>query len=498
MSTAGPVEMPVAGVARRPGKGWRRLRARFPKTITGLMAAGCVLAAAPLLGGLIYANVVLDRLTRQTESVLDHGLAMTQLGMQLRDDLINLERSTRQYALLGDARLEAITERRWQDTERTVRRLGVGSPASPSTPLALDISARFNQASKAWHERNADSMIEAINGIHALAGRVDGLIANAHQQSDTEIQRLHAGTVRARRQLLICALTLIPLGGLLAWGFSVAVTRPVKQMFRAIAAIGHGRFEAVPIIEFPREMRRLGQQIEWLRGRLAQLEADKDRFLRQVSHELKTPLASLREGTELLSEGALGPLSARQTEVADILTESAFELEGLIDNLLSYAEWRSGRQEWHKQWFDAQTLIEEVLSVHRLRLAKRELRTELDAGEQRLFGLRTQLRVALDNLITNAIKHSPTGAAIEIGVTTDAETFELKVRDFGRGVPQADKESIFEPFVRGSEVEERGIRGSGIGLSTVREIVLAHDGRVWVEDAQPGACFRLCWPRPDD
>jgi len=121
---------------------------------------------------------------------------------------------------------------------------------------------------------------------------------------------------------------------------------------------------------------------------------------------------------------------------------------------------------------------------------------ELELGAQRLFGLRSQLRVAFDNLMTNAIKHSPQGAVIEIGTRVAGDCFEMWVRDYGRGVSEAETDAIFEPFVRGTEVEEEGIRGTGVGLSIVKETVLAHGGNVRVVDAEPGARFTLAWPFP--
>jgi two-component system sensor histidine kinase GlrK len=471
------------------------MRLKMPRTITGLVATGFALAVLPVIGAVLFAGAALNKLTHQTESLLDHGILVTRLGTRLRDDLVDLERSARQYVVLRDPRILELNERRWQAAEDTIERLRVGPGPMPATS---EVGAAFEEARESWHTPDAEdaALLEAADRVHALLSRADALVAAGREEGELQILQLRAATATTRRQMLACALTLIPLGALLAWGFSIAVTRPVKQMFHAIAELGRGRYEPGKPIEFPSELRPLGHQIEWLRRRLARLEADKDRFLRQVSHELKTPLASLREGSELLREGALGELTQRQGEVAAILCESTSELESLIDNLLAYSEWRAERQESQKAWFESCALIEEVLSAHRLWFAKRELHAELDLHEERLFGLRTQMRIALDNLITNSVKHSPQGGRIQIGVSAEHGEFVLSVRDFGRGVADAENESIFEPFVRGSETEEQGIRGTGIGLSIVRETLFAHDGSVVVEDAHPGARFVLRWPCP--
>src|SRR3546814_10839037 len=134
-------------------------------------------------------------------------------------------------------------------------------------------------------------------------------------------------------------------------------------------------------------MRRLGEQLDWLRRRLAQLEDDKDQFLWQVSHELKTPLASLREGAELLREGSLGALTPRQHEVAGILAESTIELEALISNLLAYAEWPSERKHAQRGWFDPRPLLDEVLSQHVLPMRSDEHTSELQPLMRRSYAV---------------------------------------------------------------------------------------------------------------
>ncbi|MGH8505780.1 MAG: sensor histidine kinase, partial [Stenotrophobium sp.] len=266
----------------------------------------------------------------------------------------------------------------------------------------------------------------------------------------------------------------------------------------SVAALGHGHYDDPVNISFPHELHRLGERLDWLRRRLALLDADKDRFLRHVSHELKTPLASLIEGAALLNEGSLGRLTDDQTEVVQILAESAHELEGLIQNLLTYAEWRRGHRQMELGWFDIAGLIEEVVQAHRLPMSTRGLSVALDLNCSRLFGQRAQLRSALDNLFTNALKHAPADSVIEICAGVEDGSCELSVRDQGRGVPDEEKKRIFEPFVRGTEAEERGIRGAGVGLSIVDETAHAHGGGALVEDALPGARFKLVWPCPQN
>jgi len=461
--------------------------------MTGLVAAGCLLAALPLLAALLLAGGALDRLTRHTESLVQEGVMIARLGAELRDRLRDVERNADQYVALGDpALLEVFADRR-RAAEATLTRIAQYGERGQAQSLRRDLGAAVSQ----WQAAVGNGGIaDSAGRFGPLVPRADAIAAAGRATIDRQLEAITQATAAARTVMLLSALALIPLTALLALGFSVAVTRPLRLMAAGIAALGRGRYEQRIEIAYPREMQLLGERLDWLRRRSAALEAEKDRFLRHVSHELKTPLTTLQEGSALMREGTLGPLAPQQKEVAQILLEAAVELGALIGNLLSYAEWKREERAPAMAWFEARPLVSEVLIAHRLPMARRRLSVELGMRSPRLFGQRSRLRVALDNLIGNAVKHAPEGSAIEVRAGAADGSCELCVRDRGRGVPVREKGRIFDPFVRGTEAEENDVRGTGIGLSIVRETARAHDGTVEVEDARPGARFRMVWPCP--
>ncbi|HZR37421.1 MAG TPA: HAMP domain-containing sensor histidine kinase [Nevskia sp.] len=493
---------PVAAVADSAGW-WRRRwhidpRLFLPRTMSGLVAAGCLLAAAPLLLALLLAASRLDRFSHHSELLVREGVAVVRLGSQLRDNVNDLERSLRQYGALGDPALVGVIRSRLGETEKTLRELG-DLDLDPLADPVYAAQRELVQVAKQWTESPQPEAMEPLaRRVHTIGGEVNAILLSGSQATDAEVGRLQAASVAARRTMLVSSITLIPLTALLALAISAAVTRPLRKLGTGIAELGGSRYERPVSIRFPVEMRRLGDQLDWLRRRLAQLEADKARFLRNVSHELKTPLASLQEGASLLHDEALGPLSPRQREVISILNESIGELDSLIHNLLTYADWRRERQHPPMTWFEAGALAQEVLARHRLPLERRRISTELRLHSERLFGHRPQLRAALENLLSNAIKHAPPDSSIELALGVQDGCCRLSVRDRGRGVAEQEKQMIFEPFVRGTEAEEAGMRGTGVGLAIVHETVRSHNGTVEVEDAQPGACFRMAWPCPAD
>lgn len=484
--------------AQSVGDAWR-LRNLLPRSMTGLIAASCLVAAAPMLTAVILASLALERLSVHSGILVDEGIKLERLGMELQHEIHRLDRNIRQYEVVRDPELLQLFVER----------------ASKLKDVLQRIEARGFQVALGDHTRavdeGADEVISLVTGENAADAPVDAVLsrlrdlrqeagaiaASGGAAIDSEIAELSEASQLAQQVIFLSAVAFAPLTALLAFALSYAVSRPLQHMARGASDLGHGRYEQPIIIKYPREMERLGEKLDWLRQRLAQLEADKAQFLRHVSHELKNPLATIREGVDLLRQGALGPSSPPQIEVAEILHESTTGLDLQIRRLLAFAKWREGK-EGESAWFDSSGLIQEVLRAHKPSMMKRSLVAKVDVGAHRLFGVRDQLRVALENIVVNAIRHAPSRSTIELGVRACATSFALCVRDYGPGVPESSKRRIFEPYVRGENNEAASVRGSGLGLSIVEEIVLSHDGVVEVEDANPGARFTMLWPRPEE
>jgi len=463
--------------------------------MTGMVTAGCLLAAAPLLIALVWSAAVLHRFGERNENLANEGLLMGALSADLRNDVENLERRLRQYIVLHDPALAGVVEGRLRQSEQTLAALVRASSDADFDRRLDDTRVRLTAVEQDWHSAGNDLELEAVAAkVMVLGEQVQALVDQGRGQIEQQLGRLRSTAVAAQRVILIAVLALIPITAGLAYGFSVLITRPLRRMNHAISSLGHSRYEEPVQIAYPHEMHRLGQRLDWLRLRLAALELDKERFLRHVSHELKTPLASLQEGASLMLEGHLGTLSSKQEEVARILAEATQELSGLIGNLLAYSEWQRGNRNPEISCVDVRSLLDEVCQSQKLSLERRHLELQVDTELAEIGGQRSALKTAAENLLSNAIKHAPEHSRIELDLRRCGDYCELSVRDYGSGVPEHERERIFEPFVRGAETEEAGIRGTGVGLSIVREAVRAHGGTVEVEDAFPGARFRMRWP----
>lgn len=229
--------------------------------------------------------------------------------------------------------------------------------------------------------------------------------------------------------------------------------------------------------------------------RLSELEADRARVLRHLSHELKTPLAALREGVSLLRDEIVGPLTAEQREVTGILEHNTAVLQCQIEELLNYHATVLDAVVVQRRRVDLRALLEGVVASHRLQLQGQKLSVTIDCHCGQACLDPDKMRVALSNLLSNAIVYSPVGGEIRLAVAPfEGDKLFIDCIDAGPGVAPADIERIFDPFVQGGRRPAAGQHGSGVGLSIVREVAAAQGGRVYLLPTPQGAHFRMELP----
>jgi len=293
----------------------------------------------------------------------------------------------------------------------------------------------------------------------------------------------------------VLALALIPLTLLLAAVFSWMINRPIKQLKASIQQLGQADLRPLPAISGPQDIVELGREIDWLRQRLQALEDQKLRFLRHVSHELKTPLASLREGVALLNDELAGSLNPRQRSIVDIMDSGSRDLQKRIEDLIRYSSMVRDASQPPATPQALRDALDAVLARQRLALDARRIQVDTQLAIPTLQADRGQLETVLDNLLSNAVKFSPEGGRILVKSEPADAAVAVWVCDQGGGIPDTERTRIFEPFFQGARQPASVVRGSGLGLSIVRESLLAVGGSVEVVDCPPwSTCFKLTWP----
>jgi two-component system, NtrC family, sensor histidine kinase GlrK len=477
----------------------------LPKSLNGFLLLGLGILAGPLLLAILHAAVQMRRLSDTSQQLVVDSVQSTRLVQDMYAQIALLERSARLYQVLGeptvrasfrehDARLSAIVRtlhqrlraadapgqlQRLVDMQGRIESLVVPAPATSGQPATPVASARA---------------AELAQSFVLLGDLANGVATLNNQQIDAESGELRNRTDQAQRELFLESTLLLPLIVIVVLLFALRLSRPLRQIDRAIGELGRGNFSNSIVINGPVDLERLGHQLEWLRNRLLELAQERNRFLRHLSHELKTPLANIREGTELLMDGAVGELESGQREVTAILRDNGIKLQRLIENLLSFSAWQSNSTGLDVTEFRLRPVVKQVLENQQLTLVSQRVRLDVHVEDVTLVADRGKIRLILENLLSNAIKYSPRGGVIYLRASTSAEQLVLEVGDSGPGIPHEDRARIFDAFYTG-RAPGGHVRGTGIGLSVVNEFVNVHHGTVEIVDGEvPGAHFRIRMP----
>lgn len=472
----------------------------YPRSFTILVIVAMGVLIVPLASGLINAVHVLQDVVDTQRLFTRNSLAITRDVRQIAESVSQLQRAAGQYHLLQDTEFAPALRDRFDELQTLLARL---DSELVDPPARVTLAALQTQSHGLYRQLQPGSFLDSggFNALDpafdALHGGARTLLAEADAAVQHELQALESTVQATRQRLIVLALALIPLTLLLAAVFSWMINRPIKQLKASIQQLGEVDLRPLPAISGPQDIVELGREIDWLRQRLQALEDQKLRFLRHVSHELKTPLASLREGVALLGDQLAGSLNPRQRSIVAIMDSASRDLQKRIEDLIRYSGMMRDAtlRPTAPQTLDA--ALASVLARQRLALEARGIRVETQLDAASVHADRSQLETVLDNLLSNAVKFSPEGGRILVKSTPADGAIEVWVCNEGEGIPDTERSRVFEPFFQGARQPASTVKGSGLGLSIVRESLLAAGGSVDVIDCPPwSTCFRLTWPIP--
>lgn len=476
------------------------LNLAYPRSFRRLLALGFALVVLPLAFALVGNAITIRDMTARGKEAVYSASRMTEATWLLLENLRRQERAVLQYRVLRDpAYLNACS----------TLHLRFGEAMHQLSALSLATERRAELDSLATREQALHQALEQAGSaktpgtqLDDVAARYLALVRDAEdflrhngKVIDAEVRGLQDLALRAERTMLIQIAALLPAVLLLVLGFTRLLAGPVGQLEAAIGGLWSGRFDRRIEVGGPSDLQNLGTQLDRLRLRLMQLEERKSRFLRHVSHEIKTPLAALTEGSALLAEEAAGPLAAQQKEIVGILTDNARRLHKLIEDLLAYSAADFEQSVLQRQVFPLRALVDSVVDSQRLVLNARGIRIQVDMDDIALDADRERMRIVLDNLLSNAAKYSPAGGTITVLGRREGAEVVIEVSDQGPGIAEEDREHVFDPFFQGRIPGAGPVKGSGLGLSIAQEHVLAHGGRLLILPG-PGARFQVRLPNP--
>ncbi len=289
-----------------------------------------------------------------------------------------------------------------------------------------------------------------------------------------------------------------------AWGAG-AIARgmlaDVDELRRGLEAIGEGARTVQIATRGNDELALLARDIEAMAARLAAeessratLEAARSTLLAAISHDVRTPITSLRLLGQALDDDLVD--GATRREYVSRIGVHIRALGALIDDLFELSRLEAGDISWTMERVPLEDLVLETVDAMRAQAqaGSVSMRAELAANLEAAHANPEQIQRVLFNLIQNAIRHTPADGSITVRATSAPDAVEVEVLDTGEGIPDGDRERIFDAFVQGGDREARSDGSAGLGLAISRAIVEAHGGRIWIAEAHVGTSVRFSLP----
>jgi signal transduction histidine kinase len=267
----------------------------------------------------------------------------------------------------------------------------------------------------------------------------------------------------------------------------VAEVAAIRDVLRAVGA---GEREPRAAAGAASELAELAAEANTMIERLSAAESARRGLVASISHDLRTPMTSLRLMVDAI-EDDLVDAETRERYLATMRTHVA-ALGAMIDDLFELSRLEAGDLEWSMRQVALGDLVEETVAAMRVEAEARGVAVAAELSHLSARGDPERLQRVLFNLIHNAIRHTPADGSVTVRAEAAGDWVEVEVADTGEGIAASERERVFEPFVRGEASRPQG--GAGLGMAISRAIVEAHGGRIWLADSEVGTSVRFVIP----
>jgi len=456
-----------------------------------LTLASFVLALVPLIALLWQSQNDLAKVGKMTHVETRYVVDVVGLMQQIDGAAIDLERALRQYAIIRNETVAELTDNAIIQFVEALKELCNSLPASNTCDTIKKDITQLKTFRNIDDTRVLNAYLGAMNNHVSLMRKdVDTAIQQRLEVQKNDLNAMQAKQAWSTAMLVSVSLLLILLG-------SQLIVNPVKKLKQIIRILAQEQGTLPPLsTQAPTELIGVEKDLHWLADRLQQLEHIRTALLRHAAHELKTPLASIKEGCSLLSENVVGQLNTQQTEVLALLTSSTQRLNTLIEKLLDYNLLLQQAQPTFTEVNPSQ-MVKDCLEDYALALQEREV--TVDIRVSKIWVDEELYRRILDNLISNAVAHGAVGRPINLAIYEKDKHITLDVANRGKRITPETVTRLFEPFTRGDDPRNDNVIGTGLGLSIVSDCAKLMHGDVEVAEVDyADVCFRVTIPQEEE
>jgi two-component system sensor histidine kinase GlrK len=305
----------------------------------------------------------------------------------------------------------------------------------------------------------------------------------------------------ARKRILMAGVAAMIVGLLGAFLLTKMMTDPIQEIARGAQVIGQGKLDHKIAVAGKDELGDLAAEFNRMSDKLKELDQMKSDFVSSVTHELRSPLLSLRMYIDLFYKGTAGTVNDKQKEYLSVMRDCAMRLSRFIDDLLDMAKIERGKMEVVPQSVDLAIIAEEIGKLFQPQVDHKHIQLNLVVPPElpKVLADPERTRQVLINLISNAVKFTPENGMItvEAAVKLSSRFVEISVSDTGIGIPSDKLDKIFDKFeqVKDTRVKISGPKGTGLGLAIVKGILEAQGGTIRVtSEPDKGSTFIFSLP----
>ena len=454
----------------------------------------------------VFGLRAVGRLVSVNREIASETLPALRLTTGVRDSLLTMARLEARLAILRDQRYADL----WRESAAHARadliRLGDLVHSGPEAARLTSAREAFERYYTAVVEEHARLLANSSAPPPSLT---DSPARQLAEQAETEMEALqqatHARVLRTQAEVArleqrtwkgvgIALATALVLALLTTAVIALRITRSLRRLSAATSAVAAGSFRE-PIPAGGRdEVGVLARSFNAMAARLRQHDEEKEEFFATLSHELRTPITSVREAAHLLADGVPGPLTTKQTRMVDIIRRSTDRLLRLVNQILDVSRLRAGVLPLERVPLDLDWLVGRAIDELRPQAdeARVTLARERVGTRFTVVGDEDRLVQVVVNLLANAVRFTPVGGRVTVRLVDAGPECELQVEDTGVGIPTSELPHVFESYRQAHP----GKGGTGLGLAIVRGLVQAHGGRVTAESQEgKGSRFTVLLPR---
>ena len=460
-----------------------------------------------LAGVSLYFIYHISRFNQITRSIILNDTSIFQYSNQLSDALLSESRFDRKFVVLKDEELygnylqtkkefeQILDDALSRTTSEEINRFfyTIGVQHQKFNRLVNAERELIRNAKQYPTERYAEEKKKVADDI---IDQLKSIRQKSEQNVFTKIVLLSESGDNARNVAIMISVFALSIGLMVAFIITRSIKKPLDVMRAKTIEISHGNFRGDLAVNSPPQIAELAAAINTMCHKLQEVDDIKSGFFSHMSHELRTPLASIKEGTTMLLEGLGGEISEKQQRILKIIVQESNRLIYLVNSLLDLSKMEAGMLKYQFTPTDLSVLARKSLEILAPLAEAKCISIENNIGALPPVKVdQERIMQVFRNIIGNAIKFTPENGNIKLEATERKGFVEVAVHDTGIGMPEEGLERIFHKFQQIIPAKGEKIKGTGLGLATVKQIILAHGGTVWAtSQVGLGSTFYITLP----